>query len=151
MLELVRAPYLKTMIEAKGPCEAPCVETWFLGELKNIDPDFRPFFEKKSRRWLIVRFLPVGEKITNAIRKRGYIIEYCVSKGKDYTPLDRRTLYTLQAIIYLKNKLRALDEHLKELKESDDELGAEGLKEWQEARRMFLKKLYGFMFTETFI
>ena len=139
------------MIKAKGPCEAPCVEHWFSEELKNIDPEFRPFFDLKARRWLIVRFLPVAEKVSTAVLKRGYIIEYCVSKGKDYTPLDRRTIYALQVIIYLKNKLRALDEHLKELKESDDELGAEGLKEWQETRRMFLKKLYGFMFTETFI
>ena len=101
------------MRKAKGPCETPCVERWFKEELKNIDPDFRPFFDKKSRRWLIVRFLPVAEKITDAIRKRGYIIEYCVSKGKDYTPLDRRTTYSLQVIIYLKEKLRVADEHLK--------------------------------------
>ena len=138
------------MRKAIGPREAPCVERWFKEELKSIDPDFRPHFDPKARRWLIVRFLPVAEKITDAIRKRGYIIEYCVSKGKDYWPLDRRTIYALRAIIYLKEKLRALDEHLKELKESDDKLEAEGLKEWQEARRMFLAKLYGFMFTETF-
>ena len=138
------------MRKAIGPSEAPCVEAWFLGELKNIDSDFRPFFDKKSRRWLIVRFLPVAEKITAAIIKRGYIIEYCVSKGKDYTPLDRRTIYALRVIIYLKNKLRVLDEHLKELKESDDELGKEGLKAWAETKRQFLKKMYGFMFTETF-
>lgn len=133
-----------------GPGEAPCVETWFKEELKNIDPDFRPFFEKKSRRWLIVRFLPVAEKVTIAVLKRGYIIEFCVSKGKDYTPLDRRTIYALQAIIYLKEKLRVAEEHLKDLKESDDTLGREGLKVWSEAKREFLKKLYGFMFTETF-
>jgi hypothetical protein len=138
------------MIEAKGPCEAPCVERWFLGELKNIDLEFRPFFDLKARRWLIVRFLPVAEKVTPGIIKTGYIIEYCVSKGKDYTPLDRRTIYALQIIIYLKNKLRVIDEHLKELKESDDQLGREGVKDWMETRRQFLKKLYGFMFTETF-
>lgn len=138
------------MIKAKGPCEAPCVERWFLEELKNIDPDFRPFFDPKARRWLIVRFLPVAEKITAAIHKRGYIIEYCVSKGKDYTPLDRRTLYTLQVLVYLKEKLRVANEYLKELKDSDDELGKEGLKAWSEAKRQFLKKMYGFMFTETF-
>ena len=138
------------MRKAIGPSEAPCVESWFKEELKNIDPDFRPFFDKKSRRWLIVRFLPVAEKITAAIIKRGYIIEYCVSKGKDYTPLDRRTIYALTVIIYLKEKLRVADEHLKELKESNDQLGIEGLKAWSEAKRQFLKKLYGFMFTETF-
>jgi len=138
------------MTKAIGPAEAPYIEAWFLSELKNIDPDFRPFFDPKSRRWLIVRFLPVAEKVTDAIRKRGYIIEYCVSKGKDYRPLDRRTIYTLQVIIYLKEKLRVIEEHLKELKESDDELGVEGLKAWMEAKRAFLKKLYGFMFTETF-
>lgn len=123
----------------------------FLEDLKLIDADFRPFFDPKSERWLIVRFLPVAEKVPNDVRKRGYIIEYCVSKGKDYTPLDRRTIYALQVIIYLKNKLRVVEEHLKELKESNDTLGAEGLKYWQEAKRQFLKKLYGFMFTETFI
>lgn len=138
------------MIKAKGPAEAPCVERWFLGELKNIDPEFRPFFEKKSRRWLVVRFLPVAEKVSTAILKRGYIIEYCVSKGKDYTPLDRRTISALQVIIYLKEKLRVIDEHLKDLKESNDTLETEGLKTWQMAKREFLKKLYGFMFTETF-
>ncbi len=138
------------MIEAKGPCEAPCVERWFLEELKNIEADFRPHFDSKARRWLIVRFLPVADKITAAISKRGYIIEYCVATGKDYTPLDRRTIYALQVIIYLKNKLRVLEEHLKELRESDDQLGIEGLKVWMEAKRAFLAKLYGFMFTETF-
>ena len=138
------------MRKAIGPSEAPRVEPWFSKELKNINPDFRPFFDPKARRWLIVRFLPVAQKVSIAILKRGYIIEYCVSKGKDYTPLDRRTIHALTIIIYLKEKLRALDEHLKELKESDDQLGEEGLKAWMEARRMFLAKLYGFMFTETF-
>ncbi len=91
------------------------------------------------------------EKTSKAVQKRGYIIEYCVSKGKDYTPLDRRTLYSLQVLIYLKNKLRVIEEHLEELKGSDDALGKEGLKTWQAAKRAFLKKMYGFMFTETFI
>jgi len=139
------------MIKARGPGEAPCVESWFLEELKNIDPDFRPFFDKKSRRWLIVRFLPIVEKVPADVCRRGYVIEYCVSKGKDYTPLDRRTIYSLRVITYLKNKLRVIEEHLKELRESDDTLGAEGLKAWQETKMMFLRKLYGFMFTETFI
>lgn len=138
------------MIEAIGPMEAPSVSRSFLQELKNIDPDFCPFFEKKSRRWLIVRFLPVAEKTSVAVRKKGYVTEYCVSKGKDYTPLDRRTLYTLQVLIYLKEKLRVIEGHLTELKDSNDELGKEGLKAWAEAKRQFLKKMYGFMFTETF-
>ena len=138
------------MIEVTGPVEAPGVPTWFSQELKNIDPDFCPFFEKKSRRWLIVRFLPVTEKTSIAVQKKGYVTEYCVSKGKDYTPLDRRTLYTLQVLIYLKHKLRVIDEHLEELKGSNDEIGKEGLKAWMEVKRQFLKKMYGFMFTETF-
>lgn len=138
------------MIEAIGPMEAPSVSRSFLQELKNIDPDFCPFFEKKSRRWLIVRFLPVAQKTSVAVQKKGYITEYCVSKGKDFTPLDRRTLYTLQVLIYLKHKLRVIDEHLTELKDSNDELGKEGLKAWMETKRQFLKKMYGFMFTETF-
>lgn len=127
------------------------IPPWFLKELKLIDADFRPFFDSKAERWLIVRFLPIAEKVPEGVRRRGYVIEHCVSKGKDYTPLDRRTIYSLQVIEYLKNQLRVIDEHLKELKESDDALGAEGLKVWQEAKREFLKKLYGFMFTETFI
>ena len=138
------------MRKAIGPREAPCVERWFLKELKNIDPDFRPFFDPKARRWLIVRFLPVAEKITTAIHKRGYIIEYCVSKGKDYTPLDRRTIYALQVIMFLKEKLMVMDEHIRKLEESNDQLGVEALKALREARKAFLAKLYGFMFTETF-
>ena len=138
------------MIKAIGPAEAPCVETWFNQELKNIDPDFRPFFEPKSRRWLIVTYLPVQRKVPKDIQKIGYITEYCVSKGKDYTPLDRRTLYALQVITYLKEKLRVIEEHLKELRESDDTLGKEGLKAWMEMKRQFMRKMYGFMFTETF-
>lgn len=138
------------MRKAIGPAETPSVERWFKEELKNIDPDFRPFFDKKSRRWLIVRFLPVSQKVTDAIRKKGYIIEYCVSKGKDYTPLDRRTTYTLRIIIFLKEKLRVIDEHIKRLEESNDQIGVEGLKALREARKAFLAKLYGFMFTETF-
>jgi len=138
------------MRKAIGPSEAPCVDSWFKEELKSIDPEFRPFFDKKSRRWLIVRFLPVVEKITPAIIKRGYIIEYCVSKGKDYTPLDRRTIYALQVIIFLKEKLIVLDEHIRKLEEANDQIGAEALKALREARKAFLAKLYGFMFTETF-
>ncbi len=138
------------MIKVKRQGDSPNIPQWFLVELKNIDPDFCPFFDPKANRWLIVRYLPVAEKVPEDIQKKGYITEYCVSKGKDFTPLDRRTIYALQVITYLKNKLRVIDEHLKELKESDDNLGVEGLKAWQEARRMFLKKLYGFMFTETF-
>jgi len=129
----------------------PSVPTGFLEDLKLIDPEFCPFFDPKAERWLIVRFLPVVEKVPDDVRKRGYIIEYCVSKGRDYTPLDGRTTRALRIIIYLKNKLRVIDEHLKDLKESDDALGVEGLKAWYEAKREFLKKLYGFMFTETFI
>ena len=97
-----------------------------------------------------MRHLPVTQKTTPAIRRRGYVIEYCVSKGKAFTPLDRRTLYTLQVLVYLKEKLRVIEEHLTELKDSDDELGKEGLKAWMEAKIQFLKKMYGFMFTETF-
>ena len=138
------------MIKAKGPCEAPCVERWFKKELKNIDPEFRPLFDKKSRRWLIVRFLPVAEKVTPGIIKTGYITEYCVSKGKDYTPLDRRTIYALQVIMFLKEKLMVMDEHIRKLEESNDQLGVEALKALREARKAFLAKLYGFMFTETF-
>ena len=75
---------------------------------------------------------------------------YCVSKGKDYTPLDRRTISTLQIVIFLKEKLRVIDEHIKELEEKNDQKGVEGLKAMREARKAFLAKLYGFMFTETF-
>ena len=138
------------MREAKGPAEAPSVERWFKEELKSIDSNFRPFFDKKSRRWLIVRFLPVAQKITAAIIKRGYIIEYCVSKGKDYTPLDRRTTHALRVIIFLKEKLRVIDEHIRRLEEANDQIGADALKALREARKAFLAKLYGFMFTETF-
>lgn len=139
------------MIKLGKDYVGPSIPMWFLEELKFIEPSFIPFWHKKAERWLIVRFLPVAEKVPVSVCRKGYVTEYCVSKGKDYTPLDRRTIYSLQVIGYLKNKLRAIDEHLKELKESDDTLGAEGLKAWQEAKRMFLKKLYGFMFTETFI
>lgn len=127
------------------------VSPGFIKDLKLIDAEFCPFWDRKAERWLIVRFLPVREEVPESIRRRGYIIEFCVSKGRDYTPLDSRTIYSLQVISYLKHKLRVLDEHLKDLQESDDALGEEGLKAWQAAKREFLKKLYKFSHEKTFV
>lgn len=138
------------MIEAIGPGEAPSVSRSFLSELKLIDADFRPFFDKKARRWLIVRLLPVAEEVPVSIHKQGYIIEYCVSKGKEYTPLDRRTLNSLSAITYMKKKIRELDDHLEDLKDSDDVMALEALKQYRLQKREFMKKLYNFEHTETF-
>jgi len=119
--------------------------SWFIRELRLIEPEFYPFWDPQAERWLIVRAAP------SDVFRRNYIVEYCVSKGKDYTPLDNRTLFELKRILYEKNRLREMDEHLEDMREEDEALQAMSDREWQGLKREFMKKLYKFSHEKTFI
>jgi hypothetical protein len=131
------------MIRVTRQGDSPSIPLYFLKELKLKEPKFLPFWDKKSERWLIVRSIP------NVFRQ-DHEIEFCVSKGRDYTPLDRRTLFGISVILYVKNKMKRMDEHLKDLEDSDDVMAADALKAWQIAKKEFMKKLYRFEHTKTF-
>jgi len=128
-------------VERQGENIAP---SWFIRELRLIEPEFYPFWDPKAERWLIVRSTSLD------VFRQNYIVEYCVSKGRDYTPLDRRTLFEIQRILYEKNRLREVDKHLEEMRESDEALQAMSDREWRGLKREFMKKLYKFSHEKTF-
>ena len=119
------------------------IPPWFLEELRLIDAEFFPFWDRSCERWLIARAVP-------SVFRKEHEIEFCVSKGKGYTPLDRRTLFRIAGILYIQNKMKQMDEHLGDLKDSDDAMALEALKQYRLEKREFMKKLYNFEHTETF-
>ena len=138
-------------IEAKRQGE-PCVPLFFIRELKAIDSDLSPFWDAKSQRLLIVKPAPA-----EVLRKRSahiyggrYIAELTVSKDNQFRPLDRRTLSEIKELLYDKNKLRGMGQHLDEMEEDDESLSVDAEKAWQIAKREFMKKLYRFQHTTTF-
>lgn len=117
----------------------------FTRELKLIDSGLYPLWDRDCERWLIASSGPA-----DVLGKKEVVIEMAVSKGKAYTPLDRRILSKARKIFWAKNMLVNIDNHLKEMKESDEEMPKEAEKEWQGLKREFMKKLYRFHTTETF-
>ena len=112
-------------------------------ELKLLDPDFFPYFDPKSKRWLIM-------KRTSTVHGDKFTTEIAVSKGKEYTPLDNRVLNEIKELMYEKRKLKNMNQHLENMAEDDEEMFVEAGRQWQDAKRQFMKKLYGFMFIKTF-
>jgi len=76
--------------------------------------------------------------------------ELAVSKGKEYTPLDGRVLNEIKELMYEKNKLKRMNQHLENLEKEDLSLVEGAEKAWQDAKRQFLKKLHRFMFIKIF-
>lgn len=130
-------------IKRQGEHSAP---PFFVRDLKLIDPGLYPLWDRKCERWLIASSGPA-----DVFGKKEVVIEMAVSKGRAYTPLDRRILSKARNIFYCKNKLVNIDNHLKEMEESDEELPKEAEKEWQGLKKEFMKKIYRFQTTETFI
>lgn len=118
---------------------------FFIRELKLIDPGLYPLWDRSCERWLIASSGPA-----DVFGKQEVVIEMAVSKGKAYTPLDRRILSKARKIFWAKNMLVNIEKHLEEMEESDEELPKEAEKEWQGLKREFMKKLYRFHNTETF-
>ena len=116
---------------------------WFEEELRLLDPDFSASFDPKSKRWIILKKI-------RTIHGDKFKPEIAVSKGKEYTPLDRRVLNEIKELICEKNKLKHMDQHLENMEEDDEEMYVEAQKEYQDGKRQFLKKLYGFMFVKMF-
>lgn len=129
-------------IKRQGEHSAP---SFFVRDLKLIDPGLYPLWDRSCERWLIASSGPA-----DVYGKKEVVIEMAVSKGRAYTPLDGRILSKARNIFYCKNKLVNIDNHLKEMKESDEEMPKEAEKEWQGLKREFMKKLYRFHTTETF-
>lgn len=123
----------------------PHVPSFFIRELKLIDPGLYPLWDRSCKRWLIASSGPA-----NVFGKQDVVIEMAVSSGRAYTPLDRRILSKARKIFWAKNNLVNIEKHLKEMEESDAEIPKEAEKEWQGLKREFMKKLYRFHTTETF-
>lgn len=129
-------------ISRQGEHYAPLA---FTRELKLIDPELSPFWDNSCERWLII-----SSGHPDVFGRKKVEVEFAVSKGKAYTPLDGRILSEVRECIYLRDKLINIDKHLKEMKESDEEMPIEAEKEWQGLKREFMKKLYMFENTKTF-
>lgn len=116
----------------------------FLRELKLINPSLFPLWIPKTGRWTIVSFVP------SHVSKRGYVEEYAVSKGDQYTPLDQRTLRNLRELFYYKEKLAYAEKMLEEMDESDRMLYESAYRKYRAMRKECMKKLQRFKTTKTF-
>jgi len=122
------------MIRVKNSWEAPSVPKWFREELKSINRNFRPLWERISGKWLIVSPAPVS------VFRKGYVVEYLVERDGCFYPLNHLVLETIRWLLWEKENTRegySFSEHLKELEE--DKLRKQG-----EARKYRLDAERGF-------
>jgi len=116
----------------------------FVKDLKLIAPEFYPLWDVKNQKWLIVKDIP------RWIFRKGYIVEYLVSKDGQYVPLDNRTLLALRRAIYQKCRYSSLHKFLKEIDE-EEELKIEKAQQLRQGmQRELMKKAHGFMTKKTF-
>lgn len=117
----------------------------FVRDLKLINPRYSIIWEPIGQRWAIISPAPVN------VFRRGYVYEYLVeSSNKRYAPLDARVIKEIKRLKWEKNRMRDLDDHLKNQKRKQEEEVFKANIQTQAKFREFGKKLEKFRTSKTF-
>ena len=100
---------------AKKNWRAPGVPSWFLRDLKVLDPNFQVVKDLVSQKFLIVTPAPPN------VFRNGYVVEYVVEENGKPCELNGLVLEAIRKLLWEKNHNYrggySLDHHIRELKE----------------------------------
>jgi len=118
--------------------------SWFVRELRLLCSKFSVIWLNEAGRWAVVSPAPMN------VFREGYVVEYLVENNGRFADLNAQVIHNIRKLLYEKNRLRTLDDHLKQQGEAENTKVDKAVEEMRDRRWGAMKQMARLATTKTF-